>query len=93
LDYTGTMYHDPNQMDFTLALANDSGTSVASYGVYNCARFWENVNYTGRFIRFSRPALGGQFRDPDLRNGGGVAGYTSDNFNDLISSQNWASCG
>lgn len=71
---------------------NNTATSVASYGKTNCARFWDDAGLTGAYIYFSRPARGGTYRDPDLRNGGGYGPHRGENWNDRISSQNWQKC-
>lgn len=72
---------------------NNKASSVASYGNSSCAVFWDGAAFTGSYITFSRPGLGGIYRDPNLSNGGGKTGYVSQNWDNRISSQNWQKCG
>lgn len=91
--YSGSFHGSTGNMDFTWPSTwNDVADSAASYGNTYCARFWEDVGYTGHYIYFSRPALGGTYRDPALSNGGGYGPYNSENWANRISSGNWQSC-
>ena len=79
-------------MDFTWPSTwNDVADSAASYGNTYCARFWEDVGYTGHYIYFSRPALGNISR-PGPVQWGWVRPDNSENWANRISSGNWQSC-
>ena len=91
LNYTGGFVQDSRWLKMGLVW-NNLATSVASYGNTNCARFWDDTGFTGAYIDFSRPARGGTYRDPDLRNGGGYGPHRTENWNDRIGSQNWQKC-
>lgn len=60
--------------------------SVANHGNLDCVWFYARSGYTGESIRFNRPGLGGTYRDPNLSNGGGAAGHTTENWANRISS-------
>lgn len=92
LSYTGSVIHRSDYMKRLGLLFNDLGTSVASNGNRSCARFWEHADFTGAYVSFSRPARGGIYRDPDLRNGGGYGPYNRQDWNDRITSQSWTTC-
>ncbi|RMI06910.1 hypothetical protein EBM89_14590 [Cellulomonas triticagri] len=91
LSYTGGIAQYANGVKLGLVW-NNITTSVKSNGNTNCARFWDNTDYTGAYIYFSRPARGGVYQDPDLRNGGGYGTYNQQDWNDRIGSQNWQQC-
>lgn len=91
VDYGGSFISDADWVKLGL-LYNNQASAVKSNGNQNCARFWDNTDFTGAYIYFSRPALGGTYQDPDLRNGGGRGTYAGQNWNDRIGSQNWQKC-
>lgn len=91
LSYTG-LYARAYDNLYLSASSYNKATSVASNGNTNCGRFWDNPDNTGPYIYFSRPALGGIYRDPDLQNGGGYGPYNSQNWNDRITEGTWQTC-
>lgn len=71
---------------------DDEASSSASYGNTQCARFYEHLSKSGHYINYSRPALGGTYRDPYHENGAGTGTYAGENWNDRITSIGWVNC-
>lgn len=71
---------------------NDNAESFSNNGNIDCVTLFEHGGYSGKWIEFRRPGLGGTYRDPNLHNGGGQAGFTGENWANRVSSADTWRC-
>jgi hypothetical protein len=71
--WTGYSYPGAPSASFTssvqLSGSSNQVSSIVNNGNTNIARYYDGGSFNGDSIALNNPARGGQWRDPDLRNG------------------------
>lgn len=91
-DYSDVRWASGSGIWTLTAGQSDVADSFANRGNRDCAETYEHFGYTGKVIGFNRPGLGGTTRDPNLSNGGGQWGNTSENWANRITSVEVFAC-